>query len=186
MIVIVDGYNVLRSSSRTAHLRGESLRAERERFITKIRKYQSGRQDKIIVVFDGAQADTNQLAMQSLDSVNVIFSRRGQTADEIIKNMVEQNTNPKDIIVVSSDREVVDFVRSLGASVTGARSLADKFELLDDTTSRQKEIDTSGHCEHPDKGYIGEDVPYRRRKGNPRRPKRNRQHLQLWSLSDKD
>ncbi len=192
MLVIVDGYNVLRSSGPTARLRGESLCVERERFISRLRKYQSGRQDKIIAVFDGAtqsgsdksdprKADTNQLATQSLGGMSVVFSRRGQTADEIIKSMVEQNTNPENIIVVSSDRDVVDLVRSLGASVTGARSLADKLELLDNTTRCQKEIDNS--YEYSVKGYIGETTSPGRRKGNPRRRKRNRQRLQLWSFS---
>jgi len=172
VLVIVDGYNVLRSSGPTARLRGEGLRVERERFISRLRKYQSGRQDKIIVIFDGAHADTNQPDIQSLGSMSVIFSRRGQTADEIIKSMVEQNINPENIIVVSSDRDVVDFVRSLGASVTGARSLANKLELLDNPTQCQKEISNFNHYEH--------SASPGHRKGNPRRRKRNRQRLQLW------
>ena len=175
MLVIVDGYNVLRSSSRTAWLKGESLRAERERFIASLKKYQNGRQDKIIVVFDGTQADTNQLVTGSSGSIKVIFSHCGQTADEVIKRTVEQDANPKNIIVVSSDRDVMSFVRSLGASVTGARSLADKLELLDNTMPRQEEIDMAERCEYPK-----EDIPYKRRKGNPRRTKRNRQRIQLW------
>jgi len=186
MLVIVDGYNVLRSSGPTAQLKGESLRVERERFISRLRKYQSGRQDKIIVIFDGTQADTNQPTTQSLGDMSVIFSRRGQTADEVIKGMVEQNTSPQDIIVVSSDRDVVNFVRSMGASVTGARSLADKLELLNDTTRYQKEIDNFNHYEYSVKGYIRETTSPKHRKGNPRRSKRQRQRLQLWSLPDKD
>jgi predicted RNA-binding protein with PIN domain len=180
LLVIVDGYNVLRSSSRTAWFTGENLRAERERFVARLKKYQSGRQDKIIVVFDGAQVDTNELATGSLSGVKVIFSHRGQTADEVIKSIVEQNTNPKDIIVVSSDRDVVGFARSLGASVTGARSLADKLELLGDAVPRQEDIGSPNRCEYPAKGSLKEGIPYKRRKGNPRRPKRNRQRIQLW------
>lgn len=172
MLVIVDGYNVLRSSSRTARLEGENLRAERRKFIANLRKYQDNRQDKIIVVFDGAQADTGQPVMENLGGVNIIFSGHGQSADEVIKDIVEHNINPENTIVVSSDRDVVSFVRSRGVSVAGARSLADKLQLLETARTLTSE--------YPVEGSLKEDVSYKRRKGNPRRPKRNRQRLKLW------
>ncbi len=185
MWLIVDGYNVLRSNGRTASLRGSDFQAERERFIENLGRYRGQRRDKVTVVFDGFNADTDFPAVKRQGGVEVIYSRRGQTADEVIKQMVEQDPNPRDIMVVSSDREISDFVKSLGASVTGARSLADRLELLNNEENPQPgEIDRATYYERYVKGYLGEEeTSAKPRKGKSRRPRREQSLLKLWRVT---
>ena len=68
--------------------------------------------NKCLVVFDG-YADP---CLDNLEAGNieVAFSRR-LSADERIKRLVELATIPKNIIVVSDDKEIRFFVRSCGA-----------------------------------------------------------------------
>lgn len=183
MWLIVDGYNVLRSSGRTAPLKGNNLQAERERFIEGLGCYRGQRRDKITVVFDGFRAGMDSPTVKKRGGVEVIYSRRGQTADEIIKQMVEQTPNPRDIMVVSSDREISSFVKSLGASVTGARSLADKLGLHGEKRIQsldEGKMDRATYYERYIKGYLEEEEPSTKpRKGKSRRSRR-RSSLKLW------
>lgn len=183
MWLIVDGYNVLRSSAHTAPLRGNSFRVERERFIERLNRYQGQRKDKVTVVFDGFRADIDFPAIKKQGEVEVIYSRRGQTADEVIKEMVEQAPQAQQIMVVSSDREISDFVTSLGASVTGARDLADRLKpQVDNKESPGPEgMDRAAYYERYVKGYLGEEeTSTKPRKGKKSRRARRRSSLKLW------
>lgn len=186
MWLIVDGYNVLKSSGHTAPLRGNSLREERERFIKRLIRYQGQRRDKVTVVFDGFRADIDFPAIERQEGVEVIYSRRGQTADEVIKQMVEQAPRPRDIMVVSSDREISDFATSLGASVAGARNLADRLELhINNKEGPGPEgMDRATYYERYVKGYLGEEkTSTKPRKGKKSRRPRCRSSLKLWRSS---
>jgi len=181
--LIVDGYNVLKSNSRTAPLRGDNLRAERERFIKSLHRYHGQREDKVTVVFDGYRGNNDFPDRSRVGDVEVIYSHRGQTADEVIKQMVEESLHPSEIMVVSSDREISTFVKSLGATVTGARHLANRLELFDENNVQHlEEMDKAAYYERHVKGYLGEEkTSPKRRKGKSRRPKRARSSLKLWS-----
>lgn len=184
--LIIDGYNVLRSNGGTAPLRGRDFQAERERFIENLGRYLGQRRDKVTVVFDGFNADTDFPAVKRQGGVEVIYSRRSQTADEVIKEMVDQAPDTRDIMVVSSDREISDFVKSLGASVIGARNLADRLGLyLDDKENpHPEEINRATYYERYVKGYLDEEENSPKpRKGKSRRTRRKRSPLNLWRVT---
>lgn len=50
--------------------------------------------------------------------IHIIFSKR-ETADECIKKMAEESGNAKNTVVVSDDKEIRFFVRSIGAKAMG-------------------------------------------------------------------
>ncbi len=138
------------------------------------------------VVFDGLRAGGDFSTTRREGGVEVIYSRRGQTADEIIKRMVEEAPHPRDIMVASSDREIADFVKSQGASVTGARSLANRLELQAISPDNQESFspertDRAAYYERYVKGYLGEEESSTKSpKGQSRRSRRQRSSLRLW------
>lgn len=68
------------------------------------------------MVFDGyPKASAQNLEKNNID---VLFSRE-ETADARIKRMVEASKNPKNITVVSDDREIIFFVKSVGCRSMG-------------------------------------------------------------------
>jgi predicted RNA-binding protein with PIN domain len=77
---------------------------------------QSG--DEVTIVFDGRPFDVGT------EGVEVRFApRRGRNAaDDEIARMVADDADAEGVTVVSSDRELVDRVRSRGAQVETARS----------------------------------------------------------------
>jgi len=67
---------------------------------------------------DGSELDNNP-------SIKVIFSK-GESADERIKKIVQGSHNPKHIVVVTDDKEIIYFSRSVGAKTMSASEFLDK------------------------------------------------------------
>ncbi len=110
MKYIIDGYNLIHQIE---HLRTGSLRSQREGLIRllEIARAQNARLKDLTVVFDG-KADILAPPMHS--PVKIIFSK-GECADKKIKEIVRSSNYARDIAVVSDDRQIRSYTRTLGA-----------------------------------------------------------------------
>jgi len=68
--------------------------------------------NKALVVFDGYKDLSGQKGGYS--DIEVVFSRK-ETADERIKRMVDTASQPKNLVVISDDRDIAFFARQAGA-----------------------------------------------------------------------
>jgi predicted RNA-binding protein with PIN domain len=114
--LIVDGYNVTKRGFAEM-----SLEQQRKRLITGLGGIAAQTGDEITVVFDGAERVHG--LPPAPRGVRVLFSHKGDTADELIRQLVRAEPPGRPIVVVSSDREVADGVRRHGAYPMGADSL---------------------------------------------------------------
>ncbi len=69
------------------------------------------------VVFDGK---SEFFGSHSSSIVRVIFSK-DESADDLIKRMVEQYPFKKNLVVVSNDKDIKIYVRALGAAVLSVK-----------------------------------------------------------------
>ncbi|MGW5673442.1 NYN domain-containing protein, partial [Micromonospora sp. NPDC003776] len=114
--LVVDGYNVTKRGF------GEmSLEQQRTRLISGLGGIAAQTGDEVTVVFDGAERIHG--LPPAPRGVRVLFSRKGETADELIRRLVRAEPAGRPVVVVSSDREVADGVRRHGAYPLGADSL---------------------------------------------------------------
>ncbi|MEV2240230.1 NYN domain-containing protein [Micromonospora sp. NPDC049891] len=114
--LVVDGYNVTKRGF------GEmSLEQQRKRLVTGLGGIAAQTGDEVTVVFDGAERVHG--LPPTPRGVRVLFSRKGETADELIRRLVRAEPPGRPVVVVSSDREVADGVRRHGAYPLGADSL---------------------------------------------------------------
>ena len=111
MWVIIDGYNVIRSSGFADDYNINKLENQRNTFISLLSDYSSSSSNRVSVVFDAANTDTLHYSRGQVDGVDVYYSRGGQTADDLIKDLVEGADNPRDCMVVTSDKEIQRFAR---------------------------------------------------------------------------
>ncbi|MBM2615171.1 NYN domain-containing protein [Actinoplanes sp. LDG1-06] len=114
--LVVDGYNVTKRG-----FADMSLEQQRKRLITGLGGIAAQTGDEVTVVFDGAERVHG--LPPSPRGVRVLFSRKGDTADELIRQLVRGEPAGRPIVVISSDREVADGVRRHGAYPMGADSL---------------------------------------------------------------
>jgi predicted RNA-binding protein with PIN domain len=107
--LIVDGYNVTKTGY------GElPLADQRNRLVSGLGGLYSQTGAEITCVFDGAKLDT-PVAISAPRGVRVLFSPPGQTADDLIGQLVRAEPEGRAVVVVSADREVADAARRAGA-----------------------------------------------------------------------
>ena len=108
LVYIIDGFNL---AHKIEELRGSScLQQDLIQYIKK-HALTGSRNNKVTVVFDG-----NMRWGFSEKEFEVLFSGK-HTADTLIKRRVENSSNVRQVVVVTDDREVRDFVRRRGASL---------------------------------------------------------------------
>ncbi|MDO8785934.1 MAG: NYN domain-containing protein, partial [Syntrophales bacterium] len=76
------------------------------------------------IVFDGWENGSLEEERDQQAGIHITYSRRGEKADEVIKRMVK--SSGEEIIVVTSDRDIADFVNRGG----GIAVPSGEFELL--------------------------------------------------------
>ncbi len=109
--LLVDGYNVTKTGY------GDLvLEAQRGRLLSGLGALAARTGAEVTVVFDGAERVT-PLAVAAPRGVRLLFSRAGETADEVLVRLVRVEPAGRPVVVVSSDREVAE-----GAVRGGARS----------------------------------------------------------------
>lgn len=123
MHLIVDGYNVIRQSSRLQLLDAMDLQAGREALLELLAHYRSRSHHRITVVFDGWQRGDLKESRDRHQGILIIYSRRGEKADEVIKRLLHQERERA--LVVTSDREI----QVCAEQVKAAWISAGQFEL---------------------------------------------------------
>ncbi|MBU0701509.1 NYN domain-containing protein [bacterium] len=117
MWLIIDGNNVIKSSAKTAPLKGKPFEEERDRFVELLISYQKKIGEQITVVFDHGEKSA-----QFKEGVEIIYSGREAIADDVIKAIVSRNVD-SNITVASSDREVINYVKKMGQKTMGAQQI---------------------------------------------------------------
>jgi predicted RNA-binding protein with PIN domain len=106
--LVVDGYNVTKRGY------GElDLEQQRSRLVKGLSGIAAQTGAEVTVVFDGADRVPGLPGPPR--GLRVLFSRKGQTADELIRVLVRAEPDGRAVVVVSSDREVAEGVRRAGA-----------------------------------------------------------------------
>ena len=126
--IIIDGYNFIRQSSFSSLLNTHDLQEEREVLIESLVVSKRRRAHEITVVFDGTRAPFDLARREVVSGIEIVFSPAGQTADTVIKQMAAREREKA--LVVSSDREISDFVAARGATVISSAVFENKLFSL--------------------------------------------------------
>lgn len=113
-VMIVDGYNVIRSSARYLGLSRRDLDAARARLVSDVSAI-SGTAHAV-VVFDGASNPESDGQPQEIAGVEVVFSAYGKDADSVIEAMAgSYREKGSEVDVVTSDAQTQWVVLGQGA-----------------------------------------------------------------------
>jgi len=113
---VIDAYNIINHIAFTPiHKKIKDPQRALLEFV-KNRRPEKKSKNKITLVFDGYP----KVSAQNLEEadIDIVFSRE-ESADAWIKRIVEASKNPRNIAVVSDDREIRFFIKSVGASAVG-------------------------------------------------------------------
>ena len=142
MSLILDGYNVLFA---IAEQRGrsvaEAIEAARETLLRHLLRHHRQTGEATVIIFDSRHGTGGARTQQTLPGIRIFYSHPPRTADDDIRRLVETSTAPKQLRVVSSDRQLAADCARRGASVVGARTFFNA--LLQEARSTSKEEEES-------------------------------------------
>lgn len=128
MHIIVDGYNLIRQSDVLRSAERRSLEEGRNALVRALAQYRRVRGHRITVVFDGWVGGSPQEERDLAGGVAIIYSRRGEKADEVIKRLVAAGS--EELLVVSSDREVASFAARRGKAAIASPDFATRLDRI--------------------------------------------------------
>ena len=147
-LLIVDGYNVLRSGSRYLHLRNagpnpdyanDAFNRAREALINDVVAY-AGRDFEAVIVFDGARNELSTGEVERIGGVRIMFSPAGSSADKVIEKLSrDAREHNIETLVVSSDATIQNTVFGGGVD----RMSANGFSFAVDLNEHEYDLDES-------------------------------------------
>jgi predicted RNA-binding protein with PIN domain len=126
--LIVDGHSIVFAWPELRKLHGRRSALAREALIKQLRHYQDWTDVRVVIVFDGK--DTKVDTSSDPGDVQIVYSRRGQTADTIIERFASKYAGRFDLTVATSDLREAETVHASGAEWISPNSLQ---KLLEQT-----------------------------------------------------
>jgi len=126
---IVDGYNVIHADPQLKRILRSDLEAARRRLVRRLTLYLETKNVSLTVVFDGHGGITD-VEVEIPGRLQLMYSPTGQSADDLILEILESSTNPREYVVVTSDMaDIGRAARSLGADVLPSAEFLSRIEL---------------------------------------------------------
>ena len=136
-ILIVDGYNIIGAWGDLKKLRDVDLQSSRDALIDKMADYQGYTGTKVMIVFDAYTVQGIEKKMKQ-SRVEVIFTRKNQTADEKIEQLaIELRNINTQIYVATSDYTEQWVIFAQGALRKSARELELEVQAMEQQVRRR-------------------------------------------------
>lgn len=131
--LLVDGHSVIFQRETLRRLHARNTRAARQQLIQEMARLHDSGAWLVTLVFDGRQGGQDPIQP---DSLVVLYSKDGQTADSIIERLVASVPDPSRVHVVTADHQEALMVESLGATVHNPPWLEDLQTRTDEEARR--------------------------------------------------
>jgi predicted RNA-binding protein with PIN domain len=162
--ILIDGYNLIRQSPALSAMEYISTEEGRDALLKLLVQYKKIKSHKITVVFDAAYGNSLAENKMRQRGITIIFSRKGELADDVIKRMVAKERERA--IVVTSDQEIVDFALRHGAATIDSREFEAKLTMASYAAVKGTEVaeEESGWSKTTKKKGPARRLPKQRRK----------------------
>lgn len=114
MRILVDGYSLLHSWPELAPGKARHSAAARDELIHWLTQYQDAVGTPITIFFDGAGAPPGTPSAHSTPEVEVLYSKAGQTADQMIERAAHRFAEYGEVLAVTDDNAERETVTNLG------------------------------------------------------------------------
>lgn len=147
--MIIDGYNVIHADGQLKGVAKRDLQEARRQLVGRLMRYLEQKNLQITLVFDGHGGMTD-VDIEIPGRLQVLFSSAGQSADEVILEILETSSNPRQYIVVTSDMaDIGRSARAMGVDIIASKSFLSRI--------RRKEQETG---DRRSKGGPVDDIDY--------------------------
>lgn len=151
-LLVVDGYNVMRASSRydllidkttdPKHFDTDPFDRARERVIADVAAY-AQKKYECYLVFDGANNLSDIPRETKSAGIHVVYSRAGETADDVIERLVYlAHQQDREVVLVTSDMTIRQTVAS-GVAALSAQLLVGELHVGDEVRDACASVPTT-------------------------------------------
>ena len=138
--ILVDGYSLLHSWPQLARGNARHSAAARQELIRLLTQYADATGIPITVFFDGSQTARGPRAASAPTEIEVLYSRRGQTADQLIERAVHRFAEYGEVMAVTDDLAERQTVMTLGGTASSCENFIQSIQMaLGDLASDIKE-----------------------------------------------
>jgi len=124
----VDGYSLLHNWPELAPGRARHSAAARDELIHRLTLYQDAAGTPITIFFDGAAGRSGLPAASSSRELEVLYSRSGQTADQMIERAAHRFGPYGEVLAVTDDHAERDMVIGLGGMASSCSNFIQTVE----------------------------------------------------------
>ncbi|ADI02996.1 NYN domain-containing protein [Syntrophothermus lipocalidus] len=137
-VLLVDGYSIINSWPELSRLKSDNLQRAREKLVELMINYAGFTGRQVVIVFDAHQVKGAVGSRETFNGVEVLFSREGETADEVIERLVGDYAaeEEQEVYVATSDWTEQRIVFGKGAYRVSAREL---YHEVEETLLKLKE-----------------------------------------------
>ncbi|NMC57052.1 MAG: NYN domain-containing protein [Eubacteriaceae bacterium] len=112
--LIVDAYNIINFWDKTSKLIDSDLDYARDILNHTLQNYASYKGIEILVIYDAYKTDSIKSKEEKYENIKIVYTKKGQTADSYIEELIFDMKNQENISVVSSDWALQQMVLSGG------------------------------------------------------------------------
>lgn len=125
MNIIIDGYNLMHYMK----LKGDSFQKKREDLINELRQFLEINHGNITLVFDGHKNISEHKSIEKQGSIRIIYSAKNQSADDVIIELIKnRKVKARNMVLITSDRKLVNFAVSNRIKTINSSHFAEYFE----------------------------------------------------------
>jgi predicted RNA-binding protein with PIN domain len=166
--IIIDGYNLIRQSHALSEFDRQEIQLGREALLEALATYKRIKGHRITVVFDGTNAPSFTSAKDRFKGINIVFSRKEELADAVIKRMAKKEKEKA--LIVTSDRDVIKFAEAQGAASIHSPMFEQKMAMASSMDVKGLDMEDDG---------MGGWVPSTKKKGPRRRLSKKDRHSRI-------
>lgn len=126
--ILVDGYSLLHNWPELAPGRERHTAAARDALIRQLTLYQDATGTPVTVFFDGTGPPAGKPIASDSTEIEVLYSRKGQTADQMIERAAHRFAAYGEILAVTDDQAERETVISLGGSAVSCCNFISEVE----------------------------------------------------------
>ncbi|MFK3939281.1 NYN domain-containing protein [Alkalihalobacillus sp. NPDC078783] len=155
-ILLVDGYNIIGAWPKLRELKDQDLELARDLLISSMAEYQAYSGAEVTVIFDAHMVTGVGKTYQN-HKVEVIYTRKLETADERIERLVRELKRVDTTIhVATSDFAEQSVIFGSGALRKSARELLIETEMA--TKGIKKMVETAKKQQKPTHAYLSDEL----------------------------
>ena len=158
MVLLIDGYNLMHALS---FFPGDDLEEGRRRLLDLLGLYKRRKGHRVVVVFDGTEKVGLGEEKVRMRGVEVIFTRRGEKADDALVRLASQYR--EGCVLITSDRSVREEASRYGTFSFSSQEFQRKLWWVQYSELK------------------GEEEPVEAYKPSRKLPKKARKRLRIWN-----